>query len=113
MCTVRRESCTMYCIVRKAYFTINISSPVSEPLEVEPQLEYVVVELALETSLVAKLPLSVDDLEGDVLVGRPGADPEDAKVAVVGARGQSVRGSRRLLDKVRVEDVELVALCKW
>lgn len=41
---------------------------VSVPLEVEPELEDVVVELAAEAPLVPVLPLSVHDLERDVLV---------------------------------------------
>ena len=49
----------------------------------EPQLEDVVVELTPEASLVPVLPLSVDNLEGDVLVGRTGGDVEDAEVAVL------------------------------
>ena len=38
--------------------------------KVEPQLEIVVMELASETPLVAVLRLPIDDLEGDVFIGR-------------------------------------------
>ena len=76
----------------------------------EPQLEDVVVELALEAPLVPVLPLPVDDLEGDVLVRRPCVNAQHAKVWVVWARRQRVLGRRPLVDQVRVEDVEFVAL---
>ena len=63
----------------------------------EPQLEDGrVEEVALEAPLVAKLPLAVDDLEGDVLVGRRGGDPEHGELAVVAARRQRV-GRRQAL----------------
>ena len=39
-------------------------------LKVEPQLENVVMELASETPLVAVLRLHIDDLEGNVFIGR-------------------------------------------
>ena len=38
--------------------------------KVEPQLEIVVMELASETPLVAVLRLPIDNLEGDVFIGR-------------------------------------------
>ena len=43
-----------------------VSSPVSQPLEVEPQLENVVVKLTPEAPFVAIFPLTVDNLERDV-----------------------------------------------
>ena len=88
---------------------MNLSSPVSVSLEVEPELEDVVVELAAEAPLVPVLPLPVDDLEGDVLVGRPGRHPQDAVLALL-HRQQLEHGGRTLVDQVGVEDVELVAL---
>lgn len=42
-------------------------SPISVPLEPEPQLHDIVVELALEAMLPWILPLPVDNLEGNVL----------------------------------------------
>ena len=58
-------------------------SPVSVSFKMEPQLGDVVVELAPEAPLVDVLPLLVDNLEGDVLVGGTGGDVEDAEVAVL------------------------------
>ena len=75
----------------------------------EPQLEDVVMELAAEAPLVAVFPLLVHDLEGDVLVGRPGGDAEDDEFPV-GSRRHLEGGRLALVDQVRVEDVELVAL---
>ena len=88
---------------------MNHSSPVSVSLEVEPELEDVIVELAPEAPLVPVLPLPVDDLEGDVLVGRTGRHPQDAVLPLL-HRQQLEHGGRTLVDQVRVEDVELVAL---
>ena len=86
-------------------------SSVAQPLEVEPQLEDGrVEEVALEAPLVAELPLPVDDLEGDVLVGRRGGDAEHGELPVVAARRQRVGRRQALVYEVREEDVELVAL---
>ena len=75
----------------------------------EPKLKDVVVELASEAPLVAVLPLLVDNLEGDVLVGRPRGYPQDHKLTIWGWRHfESRRFS--LVDEVRIEDVEFVAL---
>ena len=48
-------------------WSVGRSSPVTVSLEVEPQLEDVVLELAAETPLIGVLPFSVDNLEGYVL----------------------------------------------
>ncbi|KFW81253.1 Putative uncharacterized protein encoded by CACTIN-AS1, partial [Manacus vitellinus] len=86
------------------------SPAVTVTLEVEPELEDAVGELAAEAVAVGILPLPVDDLEGDVLVGRPRVEAQDGKVLVVLAGLQEVLGRRALVDEVGVEDVELVAL---
>lgn len=51
----------------------------------EPQLEDVVVEVAAEAALVRVLPLTVHDLERDVLVRGPGVESKNSKVWVLGA----------------------------
>ncbi|KFP75399.1 Putative uncharacterized protein encoded by CACTIN-AS1, partial [Apaloderma vittatum] len=86
------------------------SSAVTVTLEVEPELEDPIGKLAAEAVAVGILPLAVDDLEGDVLVGRPGVEAQDGKVLVVLAGLQEVLGGRALVDEVGVEDIELVAL---
>uniref|UniRef100_A0ABI8ASY4 Uncharacterized protein n=1 Tax=Felis catus TaxID=9685 RepID=A0ABI8ASY4_FELCA len=86
------------------------SPPVAVALEVEPELEDAVGELAAEAVAVGVLPLAVDDLEGDVLVGRPRVEAQRGEVLVVGAGLQEVLGRGALVDEVGVEDVELVAL---
>ena len=50
-------------------------------ISVEPQLENVVMELASETPLVAVLRLPIDDLEGDVFIGRARHYLHDAVLA--------------------------------
>ncbi|KFR13739.1 Putative uncharacterized protein encoded by CACTIN-AS1, partial [Opisthocomus hoazin] len=86
------------------------SPAVTVTLEVEPELEDAVGKLAAEAVAVGILPLPADDLEGDVLVGRPGLEAQDGEVLVVLAGLQEVLGRRALVDEVGVEDVELVAL---
>lgn len=75
----------------------------------EPQLEDVIVELTTEASLVAVLPLLVHDLEGDVLIRRTRGDPENNKLSVW-CWGHLECWRLALVDQVRIEDVELVAL---
>lgn len=84
--------------------------PISVPFEVEPQLKYGVVELATKSVFVRVLPLSVDNLEGDVLVGRTGDEAEDLEVGLCLTRCPGVRGRLGHVNEIRVEDVELVTL---
>lgn len=60
-------------------------SSVSIAFEVEPQLEYVVVKLTTETTLVRVLPFSVDNFEGDIFIWRPSTKPEDGKIMILRA----------------------------
>lgn len=57
---------------------------VAVPLEVEPQLENVVVEMAAEAAFVRVLPLAVHDLERDVLVRRACVKTKNGKVLILG-----------------------------
>ena len=51
---------------------LSASSSISVPLEPEPQLQNVVVELALESMLPGVLPFPVHYLESNVLQRRKG-----------------------------------------
>ena len=53
----------------------SISSPVPLSLEVEVQVQDATLKCALETLLMAVLPLLVDDAEGTVLIWWPCMDP--------------------------------------
>ena len=75
----------------------------------EPELEDVVVELTPEPPLVAVLPLSVDDLEGDVLVRRPRGHPENTILSVINRQQLELRRGS-LVYQIWVENVELVSL---
>lgn len=88
----------------------GVLSPVAVPLEVEPQLKDAVSELTAEPVSMGVLPLAVYDLEGYVLVRRARVEPQNAEVLVVGTGLQEVLRRGSLVDQVRVEDVELVAL---
>ncbi len=57
------------------------SSPVARTLEVEVQMQDAALVRALEAAPVRRLPLLVDDPEGDVLVGGPGREDQDARLA--------------------------------
>merc|ERR1740139_1937662 len=84
---------------------------VAMPLEVEEELRDAALEAALEAPLVAEIPLAVDHLERDVLVGRTAADAQDAHVSRALWVGlHHVRGCLGAVDQVWVEDVELVPL---
>ena len=63
-----------------------------------------------ESSLVAVLPLAVDNFECDILVWWARVDTKYDEVLVVAAHGQRIRWRARLVDQIGVEDVELVAL---
>jgi hypothetical protein len=60
------------------------------------------ITFAPESAFVSVLPLPVDDLECDVLVGRSGVDPQDDKVLVVRTNGQCVRRSACLKNNFAV-----------
>ena len=85
------------------------SSSVSISLEMEPELEDVVVELTPEASLVSVLPLSVDNLECDVLVRRPRRHPQNTILPILNREQLELRRGS-LVYEVRVENIELVAL---
>lgn len=76
----------------------------------KPQLEDAIGELAAETMAMGVLPLTIDYLEGYVLIRWAGMEPQSGKVFVVGAGLQEILGSGTLVDKVWVEDIELIAL---
>ncbi len=76
----------------------------------EPQLKDSIGELAAEAMAMGILPFTVHDLKCDVLVRRAGVEAQYSKVFVVGTGLEEVLRSRALVDEIRVEDVELVAL---
>ncbi|KAG8126838.1 hypothetical protein E2320_022001 [Naja naja] len=78
-------------------------APVTVALEVEPELEDAVGKLAAEAMPVRVFPLSVDNLESDVFVGRSSMEAQGGEVLVVGQASRKYSG-------VRVEDIKLVTL---
>ena len=56
---------------------------VSVSLEMEPELEDIIMELASESSLVTIFPFSVHDLESNVLVRRSRGHLQNTKIPVV------------------------------
>lgn len=63
-----------------------VLAAVAVSLEVEPQLEDVVVEVAAEAALVRVLPLAVHDFERNVFVRRACVEPQDCEIWILGAR---------------------------
>mmetsp|Transcript_5720 Transcript_5720/g.11096 ORF Transcript_5720/g.11096 Transcript_5720/m.11096 type:complete len:461 (-) Transcript_5720:510-1892(-) len=84
-------------------------SPVSVPHKVEVEMQDAAIECTLEASLVAVLPLLVDNAERDVLVGGSGAEPNDLGVLVLVVL-EPEGWSLGLVNQIRIEDIELVAL---
>ncbi|CAN0909347.1 hypothetical protein LINGRAHAP2_LOCUS25746 [Linum grandiflorum] len=78
--------------------------------EVEVDLQYPTFKRALESFLVRVLPLLVCNPECDVLVRRSRVELDDARLVAASVPIDRVRRSLGLVDKVRVEDVELVSL---
>lgn len=60
----------------------TILPPVPISFEVEPQLEYIVMELTPKPSLVGILPLPVHYLEGNVFVWRTSMKSQNGKLLV-------------------------------
>lgn len=85
------------------------SSSIPVQLEIEVQLQDAAIELTPEAVLLLVVPLLVHDLEGHVLVRRACVEADDEEVSRVCGL-QVVRRRDGLVDEVRVEDVELVAL---
>merc|ERR1712070_1151856 len=56
------------------------SLSVAVALEVEEELENAPLEDAFEAALASELPLAIDDLEGNVLVGQTRGEAQDAEV---------------------------------
>lgn len=83
---------------------------VSISLEVKPQLENVVVKLTSKPTLVRVFPFSINNFERDVLVRWASVKSQDSEIFVVGAGCKEIFRRGILVDKVWVEDIELVAL---
>ena len=65
---------SMYVLTVKQNF--NRLSSISISFVKEPELEHSVHKLTTETFFVAKIPLSVDDFEGDVFIRRTGSNSQ-------------------------------------
>mmetsp|Transcript_35503 Transcript_35503/g.68062 ORF Transcript_35503/g.68062 Transcript_35503/m.68062 type:complete len:361 (+) Transcript_35503:176-1258(+) len=102
---------TNRCTVFRKPTTATLSTAVAIALEVDVKVHDTALKRALETLLVAVLPVLIDNLKGNILVGRTGVKDQQRSFAVLGAVGHHfVGGGLGLVDKVRVEDVELIAL---
>lgn len=58
-------------------------SPIKHPLEVEVHLQDTPIKHPQETRPGVLIPLLVEDLEGDVLVGGAGSEADDDKLVVL------------------------------
>ena len=85
-------------------------SPITVTFEMEPQLHNVVMELATESFLVRVFPFTIDDFESNVFVRRSGTEAKDGEISVIGTRSDGILRCGILVDQVRIENVELVAL---
>lgn len=85
------------------------SSSVSVSFEVEVEGEDTSAEEASESRFVSIIPFFIEDFKGEVFVGSTSRELDDAVIWVLG-RFEEVLGSLALIDELRVEDVELIAL---
>ena len=76
----------------------------------EPQLKDVIVELTSEASFVRIFPLSVNNFESYVFVGRPSSELQHCKVGIAFDGYKLVLRRVRFFDEIRVENVEFVTL---
>ena len=74
------------------------------------QLQNSFVENGLEAVLFADVPFFVYYFEGEVFVGSTSSEGDDHGFWLVWDVVQVELGSQRLVQQVRIEDVELVAL---
>ncbi|KAF4528216.1 hypothetical protein B566_EDAN016838 [Ephemera danica] len=88
----------------------QLTEVVAVALEVEPQLEDIVVELAAEPSLVRVFPLSINDFECNVFIGRASMETQHCKVSVKNYTNQEIFWSGILVNKVRIKNVKFVSL---
>ena len=70
---------------QESYLYATLLAPVAPALEVEVELEDAALEDAAEAALGLGLPLLVDDLEGEVLVGRARLEADDDELVALGA----------------------------
>lgn len=85
------------------------SSSVSVSFEVEVEGENASAEEASETCFISIIPFFIEDSEREVFVGRASRELDDAVIWILG-RFEEILGRLALIDELRVEDVELVAL---
>lgn len=93
--------------INDTYFTLTA---VSVSLEMKPQLKDVVMKLTSESAFVRIFPFPVDNLERDVLIRRARVKSQNSKVLIIGTRCQKVFRRSIFINKIWIEDVELIAL---
>lgn len=93
----------------EAYVHLHLTT-VTVTLEVEPKLEYGIVELASKAMFVRVFPITIDNLEGNVFIGWTGNKSQQSKVGVILAGYKGVTWCIVHVNQIRVENVELVAL---
>lgn len=85
-------------------------SAISETFEMEPELEDVIMELASKAMFVGILPFPTDDLEGDIFIRWTRNETQNLKIRFPFTGGSRVGGCFGHIDKIGIENVELVAL---
>lgn len=85
---------------------------VAESFEMKPQLKYVVLELASESVFVRVFPFTIDNFKSDVLVWWSGCETQDGEIPLTRflTRSQFVGWSVSLINQIRIEHVEFIAL---
>lgn len=89
---------------------MNLSSTISLPFEIEVQLQNAFVKNGLEAVLFADVPFFVYYFEGEVFVRSTSFEGDDDGLWLVWDILEVELGCEHLVEQVRIEDVELVAL---
>lgn len=75
---------------------VGYLSPISITFEVEPELEYIVVELASETTLVTEFPFTIHNFKCQVFIWRPRMESQYSEIFVVTRRSLKIAGKKEI-----------------
>lgn len=85
-------------------------SPIPDFHEIKVQVQYPMVEHALEPMPIAQVPLFIYNLERDIFIRRPRVESDIAEVRLVGSLHHVIGRAVDFVKQVWVKNVEFVAL---
>ena len=84
--------------------------PVPVPLKMKVKLKYLIIELTPETFATRTLPLPVHNFERNILIRGARFEPQHGEILIVLTGCHNVLRCCSNIDKIGVEDIELVPL---